>query len=918
MSSDPSVPKMEANETEPDSKSIQKMESPKTRTKGICGRKIWWPKTLDKYLTEACEYLASLVNKYCSYFILISVFLSVIGAHGLRTMTYETDNEVLFVPSRSDGMKHREELEKFFPTNYSAFAPGHESRGRHSLEIIITAKNEGSVLTSTVWDEVDKINEFLTRRLVVLHKKKKIRFVEICAKFNDQCLRNKFLNLKSLMKEIVEMKLKLTYPIMINPNNMEKYPLAMHMGGLSFMNSSDSSLMEILDAKALRLVFVLDSTDEEKRELASAWEDGALQALQENITSNHIVIEALNSKSISKELVLNIHAAIPYMPYAIGLVVAYTVANTFHPQNSGKIKIWMGLIGLLNTAIATAGAWGLLAYCGHPWQAINLASVFLLLGVGLDDTFVMLSAWRHTDDTLPLADRMRECYKEAAVSITITSLTNILSFVVGAVWPGFYCVQIFCLYTGVGIIFVYLYNLTFFGAFLNFFGWCEENNLHGFITCFDKDKVDKVLAQEPDDEYTGPMTLSQYIFEECLPNLLINRFVKCLILIVFGVYLGLSIYWLSHTREGFERRKLARDNSFVVSYFSAEDAHFRLNPYRFQVAILEPLDYSNLTVRESVTNLLREFNSSEFIFSHPDFEENWLSFYENYANEMSNKLNTDKEEFMANENFNIHLIEMLSTGKSDNPLDHNVIFSEDKRQIIASRFFFQSGKISNAIEEMAMVLELRRIASSANFNVVVFNPYFPYLDMFLDVKYSTCSCLLTGTLIMFIIAILLIPNIATSFWVIITIGSIEAGVMGLMYVWNINLDVISMICLIMCIGFSVDFSAHVSYHFMAADEESADERVRSSLTAFGTPIIQGGTSTILAVVVFSVMPSYILQSFVKMLLLVIVLGVVHGLFLLPVLLSSTEFLKSGFCWFIKSKPKSENDDEKSADLDQPS
>jgi hypothetical protein len=45
-----------------------------------------------------------------------------------------------------------------------------------------------------------------------------------------------------------------------------------------------------------------------------------------------------------------------------------------------------------------AGAWGLLVYCEYSWQAINLASVFLLLGVGLDDTFVMLSAWRHTDE----------------------------------------------------------------------------------------------------------------------------------------------------------------------------------------------------------------------------------------------------------------------------------------------------------------------------------------------------------------------------------------------------------------------------------------------------------------------------------------------------------------------------------------
>lgn len=49
----------------------------------------------------------------------------------------------------------------------------------------------------------------------------------------------------------------------------------------------------------------------------------------------------------------------------------------------------------------------------------------------MDDTFVLLAAWRRTDPKKSVVERMGETYSEAAVSITITSLTNFISFIIG-------------------------------------------------------------------------------------------------------------------------------------------------------------------------------------------------------------------------------------------------------------------------------------------------------------------------------------------------------------------------------------------------------------------------------------------------------------------------------------------------------
>ncbi len=61
--------------------------------------------------------------------------------------------------------------------------------------------------------------------------------------------------------------------------------------------------------------------------------------------------------------------------------------------------------------------------------------------------------------------------------------------------------------------------------------------------------------------------------------------------------------------------------------------------------------------------------------------------------------------------------------------------------------------------------------------------------------------------------------------------------------WGVRLDGVALINLIMCIGFSVDFSAHICYHYLTEVGKKPDERIRASLYALGLPIIQVSIST---------------------------------------------------------------------------
>ncbi|KAL0199780.1 hypothetical protein M9458_002967, partial [Cirrhinus mrigala] len=109
-------------------------------------------------------------------------------------------------------------------------------------------------------------------------------------------------------------------------------------------------------------------------------------------------------------------------------------------------------------------------------------------------------------DTVP--KRMADTYREAAVSITITTLTDVLAFYLSYGNP-FGSVQSFCLYAGTAILFCYFYNITFFGACLALNGRREGANRH-WLTCM-KDGLKFILSAVLEDLTTITQELRRSI-----------------------------------------------------------------------------------------------------------------------------------------------------------------------------------------------------------------------------------------------------------------------------------------------------------------------------------------------------------------------------------------------------------------------
>lgn len=82
-------------------------------------------------------------------------------------------------------------------------------------------------------------------------------------------------------------------------------------------------------------------------------------------------------------------------------------------------------------------------------------------------------------------------------------------------------------------------------------------------------------------------------FKNKLASMINTWWVKILIILVFIFYVGGACYGLTQIKEGLERRKLSKEDSYSVRFFDLEDEYYREFPYRIQVVVSGQLNYSD-------------------------------------------------------------------------------------------------------------------------------------------------------------------------------------------------------------------------------------------------------------------------------------------------------------------------------------
>ncbi|XP_036378624.1 patched domain-containing protein 3 [Megalops cyprinoides] len=781
------------------------------------------------------------------------------------------DIEDQFTPVNGPAKLERQFVQENFPQNNSVFSSQRLYTDGVYASFIAVSRSS-NILTEAAFNEIISLDKKV-KEIRVSAGNEQLNFESLCAMKNDKCIPNAILDIVDYNASRVE-RTDFTFPF---------HNLGFHHVFLGYcVGGTDSNSTAVRSAKALRLFYFLKEDDRARTDL---WLNEFLRVFPSDLSVKSIKVTHSTSLSRQVEFEANSRDVIPLFSITYVIAISFSILSCLR-FDCVRNKVWVAAFGVLSAGLAVLSSFGMMLYIGVPFVMTVANSPFLILGIGVDDMFILISCWQQTNVHDKVEERLADTYKEAAISITITTLTDVLAFYIGLMTP-FRSVRSFCLYTSTAILFCYLYSITFFGAFLVLNGRRENSNRH-WLTCKEVPEerppgrskgfylccVGGAYDRHTGSEETLPMN---HFFKKYYGPFLTKSWTKVLVILLYAAYLTTSIYGCFQIQEGIDLRNLAADDSYVVKYYNDEKEYFSEYGPNIMVIVKGEFPYWNAKNMSDLDSCLEDFKNLSFI--EEDIFTSWLLAYKIYAFHMHLNLSNETV-FKANLNSFLE----YSDFKQDVNFTNNAIY--------ASRFFIQTVNITTAIDEMKMLNELRDTAKKCPVPLLVYHPAFIYHDQYAVIVSNTIQNIGVTTAVMLLISLLLIPNPLCSLWVTFSIASVIVGVTGFMALWDVNLDTISMIILVVCIGFSVDFSAHISYAFVSNSKPSANEKAVEALFSLGYPIVQGAVSTILGVVVLSASKNYIFRTFFKIMFLVIFFGLFHGITFIPVFLTFFDICSS--------------------------
>ena len=859
----------------------------------------------------------------CAAVVLLTGLLVGVGLPMLKT---ETDGNKLWVPRNSAVLQDSHTVEAIWGD-----PPGAES-------LLITAKDDGgSVLTSAALLEVLDLHEAINSTVSSggqTLENNCYRSAGLCvvysalAYFNYNAERIRNSSQAQILATVNASGVEYGWGETITRSNV--------LGGMTTSRNAPGAPLLLTGARALAIEYIVPSDVDE------GWERVSFLDVARNADYKHIEIYRLGTTSIGDEVSRSTDG-IPLIVMLCFVVMLVYTAFAVSRCSLVRMRVTLSIAVLATIGLGIGSAYGLSAMCT---TSSTLTSVlpFLMVGIGVDNLFVLLEFYKDTPRHLSAADRMPLMLSNAALTVSFACTVNTVAFGLG-ILSALPAVSAFCLFAMIAVVFVVLYEITMLSAVLgmderrmaahridvlccmrrreltyreergkSFLENSSRRGRSGTATplpyeddmlpgaaeakdvvgshSVDDDMLSvdfaKAFPKYDDHEERGGTSESTGAVRRCMERfyvpLIATRWWKVFILITFAMLTAIMVYFGTRIQMKFKPEDLLPSDSYALEFIDKNKDYFSkgdgLDLY------MDNFDYA--AAQSDLLDMNSRYAASRWISGDVD---SWYGSLAEYA--QSNKSSDPRchagsDGNIARDFYYTCARAYTQSGADGDRYSNDILWvdeSDPSAGITHSRastnLVILGDNVQDSIDAMHDTRGLFGGGPIIGFAYTGAFLFFETDGVILSETIKTMAFVVTAV---FVAAcfFLLHPSMAVIVTTMIIL--IDADLFGWMALLGINLNAISMVEIVMAVGLSVDWCVHVAFLFMQA-KGTRDERAGRAVAVMGSAIAQGGFATFLAIVVLASSPSKIFRVFFYMMLGIVLLSMVHGLFLLPVLLA---------------------------------
>eukprot|EP00927_Polykrikos_kofoidii_P043203 TRINITY_DN37265_c0_g1_i1.p1 TRINITY_DN37265_c0_g1~~TRINITY_DN37265_c0_g1_i1.p1 ORF type:complete len:923 (+),score=153.03 TRINITY_DN37265_c0_g1_i1:113-2881(+) len=629
--------------------------------------------------------------------------------------------------------------------------------------------------------------------------------------------------------------------------------------------------------------------------------------------SSSFSVYAQTTRSFSDEFGSVIRGDIGLINGAFMIMIIYLILNLGGLCHKVDSRSLLAFGCVLSIVAAAAAGYGIAMWLQFDYTPVHSVLPFVIIGIGVDDSFVIMNAFDRTPAAKPVAERIALALSHAGVSIMVTSVTDFVAFAI-SVSSALPALSAFCMYAAFAVLMLFVFQITMFTAMATLDARRVEANRidccfclpRGCPCCPTAPRSEAVAALDDGAVDPNQMLCCKKarhpggrignFLEAFFAPFLVRMPVAIVVIFVFVAFCCVCIWQMLELSVEDTQRKFLPDDSYVLSTVQKNDQYFGNLGTSFDVMTIAGDYFSAQTALADLGPRLGKLNS--LLPTTGDAFSSWAAAFKAACASGSVVATLDANGNVANAAEYYSRLKTWLAGAGGR-FARDVVWVDDadaQRGIQATKVSAELKTVNKQVDGLVLpdakhaVEAMEEIREACDgWTDLPGGKAVPYSRIFLnwetfkiiyrEMFVSVGLCLLA----VLIITTVLIAHPITALLVFLCVLMTIIDILGCMNMWGLAVDSVSVIQLVISVGLSVDYAAHVGHNFMTQWGTRA-ERVTKTLGDVGAAVLCGGISTFLGVMLLAFSKSYVFRVLFQTFFLTVILGLAHGLVLLPALL----------------------------------